>query len=145
MRLLPARKYILILFSVLVLFCQNSYSAQFEISLNEQSKNILLNYSRLLLEDKDVSGFSFNDETNQISSPLIICLFSKEGELLMSERVENKNVSIEKKLREAVQNIKLNLILNQNDIKNFSNQSLNLNENYIVVRIFKDIIILWII
>jgi len=118
MRLLPARKYILVLFSVLVLFCQNSYSAQFEISLNEQGKNILLNYSRLLLEDKDVSGIRFDDETNQISTPLIICLFSKDGELLISERVENKNVSIEKKIREAVQNIKHTLKLNQNDLKN---------------------------
>jgi len=115
--LLQKGKYLIVILSILILLSPNAHSSPVEITLSEQSKDTILKYTRLLFTNSGERSVGLDGETKRIKNPVIVSLFSPDGQLLISERVDKEDLSLPEKLKKAVKNIKLKLKLSQEKYK----------------------------
>lgn len=106
-------KIIFRLFVIFLLFpwlaCQSpkNQNSKTSLSLTDSEKNILLSYGRLLLSKNETEAqkTQFPNSLKIITNPLILTVFSEDGQMMATHRVDNSHSSIPEKIQVGLHDV----------------------------------------
>jgi len=90
---------------------------QKELTLSQPDKEQILLYTRKLLNGQNRENLHLEPLLNQIQAPLIICLFSKNGKLLISKRIDDPALTLEQKINRAITKITQELNMDKDELR----------------------------
>ena len=106
-------KFFFLVLSLLVLSCHGQKSSQSEISLNETEKTSLLQYGRLVLENQndEAQNFVFSQNIIGLKIPLILTIFSQDGDLIVTRRIDDVRTSLAEKIKTGLMDLRTGYVL----------------------------------
>lgn len=96
-----------LIFSCLACTHQKPQNLKPDLTLTDSEKSTLLNYGRLLLQKNitEAQKIQFPERFKIITAPLILTVFSEDGEMIGTHRVDNAQSSLPEKIRSGLHDL----------------------------------------